>query len=95
MTVARYGAIGSRSRHTKVSLPAALVCEARTPFASTQSPVGTVTSKRNVALSAGVSLTGNQVGAPCGSLATKAPSGVAIQPSSEPSGSVVTCGVPA
>jgi hypothetical protein len=43
-------------------------------------PLGTVTAKENVALSAGWSLQGNQPGAPRGSLITIAPSRVGIQP---------------
>jgi hypothetical protein len=39
--------------------------------------------------------TGNQVGEPCGSLATKAPSPVVMKPSSEPSGSVIGLACPA
>ena len=49
----------------------------------------------NVALSAGVSLAGYQLGAPCGSPTTAAPSAVATKPSVDPSGSVTGCGSPA
>ena len=42
----------------------------------------------------GVSLTGNQVGEPCGSLATNAPSSVGMNPSSEPSGSMTGLACP-
>ena len=66
-----------------------------TPLASAVIPSGTVIAKSYVALSRGLSLTGNQAGVPCGSLTTTAPSSVGIQPSIEPSGSVTTDGVPA
>ena len=58
-------------------------------------PAGTVTAKSNVALSRGVSLTGNQPGEPCGSLTTIAPSSVGTQPSLESSGSTIASAVPA
>ena len=57
-------------------------------------PAGTLTAKSYVALSRGVSLTGNQPGAPWGSLTTNAPSSVGIQPSLDPSGSTISCGCP-
>ena len=61
----------------------------------TVSPAGTETLTSNVALSRGVSFTGYQAGEPCGSPTTKAPSSVGTQPSTDPSGSVTTDGVPA
>ena len=68
---------------------APLVRRARSaPFDTAMRPLGTVIDTAYVALSRGVSLTGNQVGEPCGSLATNAPSSVGMKPSSEPSGSV-------
>src|ERR671915_527097 len=48
-----------------------------------------------LALSRGVSLTGYQPGDPTGSLTTKAPSSVGIQPSLVPSGSMISSGRPA
>ena len=57
--------------------------------------LGTVIDTRYVALSRGVLLTGNHVGEPCGSLATKAPSPVVMNPSSEPSGAVIGLALPA
>ena len=57
-------------------------------------PSGTVARKVNVALSVGLSLTGIHAGAPCGSPGTNTPSSVGTQPSIEPSGSVMTGGVP-
>jgi hypothetical protein len=64
--------------------------ESRTPLPITVLPAGTVTAKSNVALSRGVSLTGNQPGEPCGSLTTMAPSSVGTQPSLESSGRIVS-----
>src|SRR6478736_6242627 len=95
VAVARYGAIGSVSSHTHVVLPAAVVCDTRTPLAIAVSPAGTVMVKSNVALSRGLSFTGYHAGDPCGSPTTKAPSSVGTQPSIEKSGSVTTVGVPA
>jgi hypothetical protein len=43
--VARYGAIGRPSRHTKVVLPPVEVRDTSTPLAITVSPLGTVTLK--------------------------------------------------
>lgn len=57
-------------------------------------PCGTVIVKSYDDLSLGWLFAGNQVIAPCGSPATKAPSSVAIQPSAEPSGSVTCWGTP-
>src|SRR6187402_2925587 len=54
-------------------------------------PFGTCTVNEYVALSAGLSFTGNQVGAPYASLATIAPCGVEIQPNRE---SVLSIGRP-
>src|SRR5919197_4947113 len=95
VAVARYGAIGELSRHTKVVPPPVVVWEARTPLAITVRPAGTVTVKSKVALSRGLSLTGYHAGDPCGSPTTKAPSSVGTQPSIDSSGSVTTCGSPA
>src|SRR3954447_9562129 len=67
---------------------------ASSPMAKAVTPAGTVTWKSYVALSSGVSLQGYQPGEPCGSLTTKAPSGVLTQPSIEPSGSVTAVGTP-
>ena len=58
-------------------------------------PSGTVMAMSKVALSRGLSLAGNQPGAPCGSPTTKAPSAVGTQPSIDSSGSVITSGTPA
>src|SRR6476469_5480728 len=95
VAVARYGAIGSLSRQTQVVRPPDDRCDTSTPFAITVRPSGTVTWKSKVALSCGVSLTGYQLGEPCGSPTTKAPSAVGTHPSIEPSGSVTTWGTPA
>src|SRR5512132_1392132 len=95
VAVARYGAIGSVSRQTHLVFPALVTCETRMPFAMTVSPSGTVTRKSYRALSRGLSFTGYQPGEPCGSPTTNAPSSVGTQPSIDPSGSVMTGGVPA
>ena len=94
VTVARYGAIGSlaRQRHVVVS-PLSVVPTSR-PLAIDVCPSGTVIAKSYVALSFGVSLTGYQVGEPCGSLTTNAPSSVGIQPSLDLSGSMTGLGWP-
>ncbi len=75
-------------------MPPLVVEETRTPFASAVRPAGTVTAKSKVALSNGMSLHGYQLGEPCGSLTTKAPSSVGIQPSIDWSGSTTTSGTP-
>src|SRR5690349_18171508 len=95
VAVARYGAIGSVSFQTHVVLPALVLFEASTPFAITVRPSGTETLKSKVALSRGLSLAGYQPGEPWGSPTTNAPSSVGTQPSTDPSGSVTTAGVPA
>ncbi len=64
------------------------------PFEIACVPCGTVIEISKVALSVGWSLHGNQVGEPCGSPTTNAPSLVRTQPSIEPSGSVIDRGVP-
>ena len=69
--------------------------DSRVPFDTATRPSGVVTERVYVALSVGVSLHGNQLGAPCGSFATNAPSGVGMKPSSEPSGSITGFAVPA
>ena len=71
-----------------------MVDETRTPFAIAVNPSGTVTAKSKVALSRGLSLHGYQPGDPWGSLTTKAPSSVGIQPSIDWSGSTITSGTP-
>ena len=93
--VARYGAIGSALFQTHVVLPLLVLLDSSTPFAIAVSPAGTVTRKRYVALSLGVSFTGYHAGEPCGSPTTNAPSSVGTQPSIAWSGSVTTDGVPA
>ena len=81
VAVARYEDIGSVSLQRQVVLPAAVLCHNRTPLHIAVRPLGTVTAKSKVALSAGSSLTGYQPGDPIGSQATNAPSSVGIQPS--------------
>ncbi len=94
VAVARYGAIGSSwFQRQVVRVPTDLELFS-TPLASATLPRGTVTRKSNVALSRGLSLAGYQPGEPCGSLTTKAPSSVGIQPSIELSGSTTTSGTP-
>src|SRR6266568_949568 len=88
VAVARYGAIGELSRQTQVVAPALVAYETRTPFAITVRPAGTVTAKSKLALSRGLSFTGNQPGDPCGSPTTNAPSSVGTHPSIDWSGSV-------
>ena len=63
------------------------VFDTSTPFAITVLPFGTVTLKSHVAKSLRLSFTGSQLGVPCGSFTTKAPSSVGIQPSRAWSGS--------
>jgi len=57
-------------------------------------PSGTVIANSYVALSFMSSLAGNQPGAPCGSLTTKAPSWFLTQPSKLSSGSMTVAGMP-
>ena len=64
------------------------------PLAIASVPRGTVIEMSKLALSVGWSLLGNQVGEPCGSPTTKAPSLVRTQPSIDPSSSVISCGLP-
>src|SRR6187551_3706419 len=90
--VARYGAIGSALFQAHVVLPLLVLFDSNTPFAITVSPAGTLTRKRYVALSFGVSFTGYHPGEPCGSPTTNAPSSVGTHPSIELSGSVTTDG---
>jgi hypothetical protein len=94
VAVARYGAVGSlaRQRHVVVA-PLSVVPRSR-PLAIAVRPLGTVIAKSYVALSFGVSLAGYQLGEPCGSLTTKAPSSVGIQPSFDLSGSMTGFGWP-
>ena len=93
VTVARYETIGELSRQCQVVLSPLSVCDTRTPFAITVLPLGTVTWKSHVAKSLRLSFTGIQLGVPCGSLTTNAPSSVGIQPSRAWSGSrtLFTC----
>src|SRR5918995_3909998 len=94
VAVVRYGEIGSRMLQRQVVLPASVTLETSTPLASAVLPSGTVIAKSNVALSFGLSLTGNQPGEPCGSFTTNAPSAVLTQPSNDSSGSMTVCGTP-
>ena len=64
------------------------------PLAIAVRPSGTVIAKSYVALSLGVSLAGYQLGEPCGSFTTNAPSSVGIQPSFDLSGSMIGFGWP-
>ena len=82
--VARYDAIGSRATHRHVVQPSRVRSRRSTPFATTSTPSGTVTSKVYEALSSGWSLTGNQAVADSGSPATMAPSVVAMKPAGRP-----------
>ena len=82
--VARYEAIGSRAAHRQVVHPCWLRTRRSSPFATTSSPSGTVTSKVYDALSIGWSLTGNHAVATSGWPATMAPSGVVMNPAGRP-----------
>jgi hypothetical protein len=75
--------MGLLSRQRQVVVAPLSVVETSLPLASAVRPSGTVIANSKVAKSFGVSLAGNQVGAPCGSFTTKAPSSVGIQPSFE------------
>src|SRR5688500_4234424 len=70
VAVVRYGTIGLLSAHRQVVVSPLSVVETSRPLASAVFPSGTVIAKSKVAKSFGVSLAGNQVGAPCGSLTT-------------------------
>ena len=85
--VARYAAIGCSAAQRQVTRRPWRRRSTSAPLAIASTRRGTVIAKSKVALSVGWSLQGNQVGEPCGSPATKAPSSVGIQPETEPSGS--------
>src|ERR1700709_2412583 len=65
--VARYVAIGFDSCQTNVDFPAAVRWDSSRPLPTAVIPAGTVIRTVYAALSFGVSLDGNQPGAPCGS----------------------------
>ena len=73
-------------------MPPAVRWDSSRPLPTAVSPAGTAIRIVYVALSLGVSLAGNQPGAPCGSPTTNAPSFVGTKPSIESSGSVITLG---
>ena len=75
------------SRQRQVVLSPLSVFDTSVPFDTTVLPFGTVTVKSQVAKSLRLSFTGSQLGVPCGSFTTYAPSSVGIQPSRAWSGS--------
>ena len=90
-------AIGSGSSHVKVVLPAAVTCETRRPFETTDLPSGTVTRKVHSALSLGWSESGIHVDCAFGSEPTNAPSSVCRKPYGEPNTigePTIVCGMP-
>ena len=94
VAVARYVAIGCVSSHTKVRLSPVVVLDTSTPLPTTSMSVGTVMASVKEALSLGWLLLGNQPMLPIGSPTTKAPSTVGRKPSDDPSGSMISGGVP-
>ena len=81
----------------KVVLPAAVTCETRRPFETTDLPAGTVTRKVHAALSLGWSESGIHVDCAFGSEPTNAPSSVCRKPYGEPNTigePTIVCGMP-
>lgn len=86
--------MGSAVRQWNVVRPSRVLRSANSPLETTSSPSGTVTEMSYDALSDGWWLPGNHAMDPVGSPRASAPASVGSQPSSEPSGSVIVCGVP-